>query len=309
MKKAVNIVDYIGRYTELKQIPGGEFAGLCPLHHEKTPSFFVNEQKQQFCCMGCNTGGDILTFIQQYHGVSFEEAVEILSYESGKVPSIPKSILQEISCFKKKDNPFVQRIYLMDNCMNEFPESHHIIEWMKEGISEEVLTKYNVRYNDNRTRIMFPIWDMHGKIVAIKYRNLVELPKYKHLNKVGVKDYLYNMNFAIEPVLQQDECVIFESEKSVLKAETWNIHNTVAAGSHGLKDEIPMLIKLPFKNLVLAYDQDVKREDIKKQIARLKHYKNIYIIPMDTFNAKEAPVDRGFTAWREAYENRKRVIY
>lgn len=309
MKKVINIVEYIGRYTELKQIPGGEFVGLCPLHHEKTPSFFINEEKQQFCCMGCNVGGDILTFIQAYYHVPFEEAVEILSYETGKSPNVSKHILEEIKKFKKKDEPFVQRIYLMDDCMNEYPESHHINEWMAEGISEEVLTRYNVRYNKEKTKIMFPIWDIYGKIVAIKYRNLVDLPKYKHVNKVGVKDYLYNMNFAINSIIEEDECIIFESEKSVLKAETWNIHNTVAVGSHGLKDEIPSLIKLQFTNLVLAYDEDIKPKEIRKQVERLKHYKNIYVIPMDNFSAKEAPVDQGFTAWREAYENKKRVIY
>ena len=221
--------------------------------------------------MGCNVGGDILTFIQAYYHVPFEEAVEILSYETGKSPNVSKHILEEIKKFKKKDEPFVQRIYLMDDCMNEYPESHHINEWMAEGISEEVLTRYNVRYNKEKTKIMFPIWDIYGKIVAIKYRNLVDLPKYKHVNKVGVKDYLYNMNFAINSIIEEDECIIFESEKSVLKAETWNIHNTVAVGSHGLKDEIPSLIKLQFTNLVLAYDEDIKPKEIRKQVERLKH--------------------------------------
>lgn len=307
MKEAVDIVEYISRFTQLKQVPSGEFVGLCPLHHEKTPSFFVNREKQNFCCMGCRVGGDILTFIKEYHHVDFDGAVQILQYESGCEPQQTRAVSDIARKFKRKEETGQQRIYLLDNCMEEFPHSHHITEWIDEGISEEVLEKYNVRYNKGKNKIVFPIWDDAGKIVAVKFRDLINLPKYRYINKIGKKDFLYNMNFAKDCISQMDECILVESEKSVMKLETWGIHNSVAVGTHFVKDEVPLLLKLPFGNLVFAYDQDVKVTEIKEQVERLKHYKNIWVVPVDLLGEKEAPCDNGKDVWNNLYGRRFRI--
>lgn len=307
MKKALDIVDYIGRYTLLRQLPSGEYVGLCPLHHERTPSFFVNREKQQFVCMGCGIGGDIITFIEAYHKVKFNEAIQILQFETGVDPSSPKEILEAAKKFKKKEESPVERYFLLENCMDEFPEFHEIKEWMDEGISIDVLTKYNVRYNKERDRIYFPIWDINGRIVAVKYRNLYTQPKYCYVNKIGKKDFLYNLNFAKQHILKSDECIVFEGEKSVLKMETWGIHNSVAAGTHFIKGEVQSLIMLPFGNIVFAYDQDVDVKEIKAQVGLLKHYKNIYYIPTNLLGEKESPCDRGYDFWMKLYESRLRL--
>lgn len=307
MKEAVDIVEYISRYTALRQLPNGEFVGLCPLHHEKTPSFFVNREKQNFCCMGCRAGGDIISFIKEYHKVRFEEAVQILQYETGCAPEETRAVSDLARRFKRKDKPIQQRIYLLDGCMEEFPSSHHITEWIDEGISEEVLAKYDVRYNKDKNKIMFPIWDENGKILAVKYRDLESLPKYKYINKICKKDFLYNMNFARESIMQKDECILVESEKSVMKLETWGIHNSVAVGTHFIKEELPLLLRVPFCNLVFAYDQDVPVDEIKKQIEQLKHYKNIWVVPVDLLGEKEAPCDCGLAIWENLYERRFRL--
>ena len=307
MKEAVDIVEYISRFTNLKQLPSGEFVGLCPLHHERTPSFFVNREKQNFCCMGCRAGGDIITFIREYHKVGFEEAVQILQYESGCEPQEVRVISDMAKKFKRVDKVEVQRVYLLENCMDEFPESHKIEEWIEEGISEEVLTKYNVRYNKEHNKILFPIWDENGKILAVKFRDLEKLPKYKYINKIGKKDFLYNMNFARECISQKDECILVESEKSVMKLETWGIHNSVAVGTHYIKEEEPLLLRTPFRDLVFAYDQDVPVDEVKRQTERLKHYRNIWVVPVDVLGEKEAPCDRGLEIWNNLYERRFRL--
>lgn len=89
IKKNHNIVDVIGGYVDLKK-KGKEYSGLCPFHGEKTPSFTVNENKQIFQCFGCGAGGDVIDFIQEYHGCEFKRAAEILGGERDESRPTPK---------------------------------------------------------------------------------------------------------------------------------------------------------------------------------------------------------------------------
>jgi DNA primase len=79
---ALNIVDVIGSYFPLRRA-GTEFRALCPFHQEKTPSFYVNPDKQTFYCFGCQRGGSIIQFVQEYEHVDFPEAVRRLATRSG----------------------------------------------------------------------------------------------------------------------------------------------------------------------------------------------------------------------------------
>ena len=78
---ALNIVDVVGSYFPLKRA-GTEFRALCPFHQEKTPSFYVNAEKQTFYCFGCGRGGSIFQFVQEYENVDFPEAVRRLAHRA-----------------------------------------------------------------------------------------------------------------------------------------------------------------------------------------------------------------------------------
>ena len=84
VRESVNIVDLIGQFTELKRT-GGRFFGLCPFpdHNEKTASFSVTEDRQLYHCFGCGKGGTVFTFLQNYRGLNFPEAVEFLADRAG----------------------------------------------------------------------------------------------------------------------------------------------------------------------------------------------------------------------------------
>jgi len=75
-----SIVGVIGRYVDLKR-SGHEFVGFCPFHSEKSPSFFVNEDKSVFLCRGCLEGGDVITFIEKIKGLGFKDALQHLGVE------------------------------------------------------------------------------------------------------------------------------------------------------------------------------------------------------------------------------------
>jgi DNA primase len=82
IKDKLDIAEFIGQYVELKPA-GSNFKGLCPFHQEKTPSFMVSSPKQMFKCFGCSKGGDIFTFLQEYEGIAFPEALRILADKAG----------------------------------------------------------------------------------------------------------------------------------------------------------------------------------------------------------------------------------
>ena len=91
IKNSVNIVDVIGEVVQLTKA-GRNFLGLCPFHGEKTPSFNVVEDKQFYHCFGCGRSGDVFKFIEDYRGVSFMEAVQIVGDQVGiRVQTLPPS--------------------------------------------------------------------------------------------------------------------------------------------------------------------------------------------------------------------------
>ncbi len=82
IRERLNIVDLVGEYVELKK-SGSGFAGRCPFHKEKTPSFHVHPTKQVFHCFGCQKGGNVFTFLREMEGLSFPQAVEKLAARAG----------------------------------------------------------------------------------------------------------------------------------------------------------------------------------------------------------------------------------
>src|SRR5258708_5498556 len=80
---ALNIVDVIGSYFPLRRA-GTEFRALCPFHQEKTPSFYVSPDKQTFYCFGCQRGGSVIQFVQEYEHIDFPEAVRRLATRATK---------------------------------------------------------------------------------------------------------------------------------------------------------------------------------------------------------------------------------
>jgi DNA primase len=82
IKSRINIVDLVGEYVRLTK-SGTNWKGLCPFHHEKSPSFMVNEEKQIFHCFGCAKGGDVLAFVMEIESLGFREALKLLAEKTG----------------------------------------------------------------------------------------------------------------------------------------------------------------------------------------------------------------------------------
>src|SRR5260221_11146344 len=83
LRARVSLSDVVGRKVSLKRRSGSEYAGLCPFHNEKTPSFTCNDKKGFFHCFGCGEHGDAVGFVMKTEGLSFPESVEKLAREAG----------------------------------------------------------------------------------------------------------------------------------------------------------------------------------------------------------------------------------
>ena len=77
-----DVVEIVGRSVQLKKA-GANFAGLCPFHAEKSPSFYINAEEGVYFCHGCQVGGDVITFLREVEHLDFAEAVERLAARAG----------------------------------------------------------------------------------------------------------------------------------------------------------------------------------------------------------------------------------
>ncbi|MFC6379911.1 DNA primase [Psychrobacter glacincola] len=105
LNSQADLVSIIGRHTTLKRA-GSEFKGCCPFHGEKSPSFYVNPQKNIYHCFGCSVGGNAISFLRDYENLTFIEAVNELSKQTGI--EVPKEEQQNVSYQRSKKTPTVK---------------------------------------------------------------------------------------------------------------------------------------------------------------------------------------------------------
>src|SRR6266481_3414083 len=108
LRARLSLSDIVGRKVALKRRSGAEFAGLCPFHNEKTPSFTVNDKKGFYHCFGCREHGDAVGFVMKTEGLSFPESVEKLAREVG-LP-VPRATPAERERADREETP-PQEIY------------------------------------------------------------------------------------------------------------------------------------------------------------------------------------------------------
>ena len=209
IKNSVNIVDVIGEVVQLTKA-GRNFLGLCPFHGEKTPSFNVVEDKQFYHCFGCGKSGDVFKFIEDYRGVSFMEAVQIVGDQVGiQVQALAPSqsrpqqadgkqpfyeIHQEAAKFyhailmtTKMGEDARQYLYdrgLDDEVLRHFQiglapaEGNYLYQSVSGKFSENIMAESGLfhisdmgtMYDAFKDRIMFPLSDDTGRVIAFSGR-------------------------------------------------------------------------------------------------------------------------------------------
>lgn len=207
IKNNANIVEVIGDVISLQKA-GRNYLGLCPFHGEKTPSFNVVEDKQFYHCFGCGRSGDVFKFIEEYQGVTFMEAVQILGQRVGievekplyseQKPASPHqalydmhedaakfyhAILMTTTMGEEARNYLYQR-GLTDEVLKHFwiglapPERNYLYQRLSDQYREEDLLDSGLFYLSDanqfvdtfHNRIMFPLTNDQGKVIAFSGR-------------------------------------------------------------------------------------------------------------------------------------------
>ena len=231
-----DIVDVVSRYVSLKR-QGANYFGLCPFHNEKSPSFSVSPDKQIYHCFGCGAGGGVINFVMRAEGLEFRDAVQFLADRCGlKVPQDtidPRTarrrerllaLMKDAARFYydtlwRPEYTPVQRYFagrgLSRKTMNRFglgyaPDSFHATmdAMQKKGYTKDELldaglvvkNEKGAIYDKFRGRVMFPIIDVRGQVIAFGGR-VMDDSKPKYLNSPDTRIFhkgrnLFALNLA-----------------------------------------------------------------------------------------------------------------
>jgi len=276
---------------------GAILKGNCPFHDEKTASFTVYEKTQSFHCFGCGVGGNVVSFVMKKYNRSFVEAIRELaanySITLEETKQEPKDVEKEkeITTFKEiyKRAAHYYTINLTDKhkeyALSRFSEKIISIfqigyapdEWQglwnylknECKINESLLIKSDL-FRQNKTggyydlfrgRLMFPIFNRMGEVIAFSGRDTSGLSDAKYLNSSETllykkKETLLGLNFAIPAIRKYDVCIIVEGNADVVKLHQLGITNTVASCGTALSEEHIKIISRYTKNICLCFDSD-----------------------------------------------------
>lgn len=295
VRQSNDIVDVISQYVHLKR-SGRNYFGLCPFHNEKSPSFSVSPDKQIFHCFGCGVGGNVITFVSQIEGLNFVETVQMLAERANiQLPTLQNNGDTQREILKDKVykvNEFTAEYYHQNlykpqakiaqeyvkkrQLTNETLKSFRIgfsgkfdelyQELKKQGFQEqEILESGLVNKNERgqyidryRNRLMFPICDARGRVIAFGGRVLDDSkPKYINSpeNVVYSKGrHLFGLNVAKKG--DTKKILIVEGYMDVISLHQRGITNVVASLGTALTEQQGWLLRKNSEQIILSFDSD-----------------------------------------------------
>ncbi len=294
------VEDIISEYVDLKR-RGVNMIGLCPFHDEKTPSFTVSPTKNIYKCFGCGKGGGAPQFLMEHDKLSFPEAIRTLAKKYNiELEEDKRNDEEYIEEKKKLDSLHIVNQYALEyfkdslhnsqegksiglsyfkergfieKTINEFElgyspkESKAFLKnALTKGYKEELLKELGLvsqgGYDFFRERIIFPIHNQSGRVIAFSGRILDNQKKTaKYINSPETELYnkrkvLYGLHLAKKAISNQNECIIVEGYSDVISLYQAGVQNVVASSGTSLTKEQIYLIKRFSSNVILLYDGD-----------------------------------------------------
>ena len=290
-----DIVEIAGNYLQLKK-KGNRYWGLCPFHSEKTPSFTVTPEKNIYYCFGCHKGGSIFNFLMEMEKISYPEAVkmagkmagvEVNFSENKEQTSFRESMLElyekVAGCFHyillNNSNAESARQYLLNRGVsNEMiiqfkigyapPDKNWLYTFLtKKNYSPDFLAKsglFQSRYNENvslfRGRIIFPISNLRGEVIAFGGRTISDsMPKYLNSPETYIfkkSDNLYGIAQALDFIRKSSHFYLVEGYLDVIAMHQGGIKNCVAPLGTALTERQIKLLKRYVEKGCLLFDGD-----------------------------------------------------
>ena len=287
----VDIIDVINARVPLKK-SGSNHTACCPFHHEKTPSFSVNQAKQFYYCFGCNASGTAISFLMEYDGLPFPDAIETLAESIGlEVPRDQQNtpvqhhdsayqLLAAATAYYEKqltNTPsaleYFKKRGLSQETINRFglgysPEGWQLLEKNIPGTSDKLLLETGLAirndsgriYDRFRHRIMFPIRDQRGRTIAFGGR-VIDQGEPKYLNSPETPLFhkgreLYGLFEARKYSNKLEQLIVVEGYMDVVALAEKNINNAVATlGTATTPDHIERLFRSA-NDIFFCFDGD-----------------------------------------------------
>jgi len=296
-----DIADVVGEYVSLTKKSGSNQFGLCPFHSERTPSFSVSADKQMYYCFGCHKGGGVINFVMEIEGLTFPDAVHFLARRAGI--AVPDEDAGYNEAVKRRErlllaNREAARFFfstlatpLGETARNYIngrgiskemvkafglgaaPEgSFALIDHLtKKGYSKEELLLAGLARRSNkggaydafRGRLIFPVIDVRGNVLAFSGRRLDGENEMKYLNTSDTplfskSKHLYGLNLARKSRL--DYFLLVEGNIDVISLHQAGFDNAVAPLGTALTADQSRLMHQYKKEVVIAFDADAAGE-------------------------------------------------
>ncbi|MGC9395750.1 MAG: DNA primase [Anaerolineae bacterium] len=299
VKDRLDIVEVIGRHVHLQK-SGRYFKGLCPFHTEKTPSFFVFPDTQGWHCFGCNKGGDLFNFVMDFEGLDFRTALEELARQAGVElrPRTPEQIEAESESERLRllleaaaayyhtllltapqaahARAYVEKRGFTRATLETFQLGYSLNDWdatrtylFGKGFSVEEQVKAGMlveregggTYDRFRNRLMIPICDRRGRVIAFGGRVLSseDQPKYMNSPQTTLFDksnVLYGYHLANQAIREADAAIIVEGYMDVMIPHQAGYKNVVAPMGTALTEGHLQQLQRLTKRFILALDPD-----------------------------------------------------
>ncbi|MBL7045325.1 MAG: DNA primase, partial [Parcubacteria group bacterium] len=352
IKEKLGIVDVVSQYLKLEKA-GSNFRARCPFHNEKTPSFFVSPTRNSYYCFGCNAKGDIFSFVEAFEGLDFVGALKVLGEKAGVQIVFENkqdkdervglySVMEKASMFFEENLKKESKIqeYLKERGLEEktitdwrigyAPDSwSSLIDFLKKTHSIQEIEKVGLikkkeggseYYDRFRGRIMFPIFDNSGRVVAFSGRIFKDDGKSaKYMNSpetvlFSKSKILYGYDRAKFSIRKHNFSIVVEGQMDLLMSHQAGFTNTVALSGTALTLEHIELLKRLSTNIVLAFDSDNAgvASSGKSAIIGLENNMDVKVAhlkdgndPADVINNPSAD---GKQEWKDAIKNAKHIV-
>ena len=293
------VEEVVEEFVSLKR-RGANMLGLCPFHNEKTPSFTVSPSKNIYKCFGCGRGGHAVSFVMEHENYSFPEAIRFLAKKYNIQLEEREETPEDLEAIQEKESFFIINEFAKDffhqqllntdegksvglsyykdrglllSTMTEFQlgyspsEAKALVDLASEkGYKEEFLSKLGLKTKNGldffRSRIIFPITNLSGKVIAFGGRTLsqdAKIPKY--LNSAESEIYvksnsLYGIFQAKNEIRRSNNCYLVEGYTDVLSLHQNGVKNVVASSGTSLTEGQLRIIKRFSSVITFLYDGD-----------------------------------------------------
>lgn len=294
IRNKVDIVEVISKYLPLTQ-KGKNYFGVCPFHDDHSPSMSVSKEKQIFTCFSCGASGNVFTFVADYNHIGFYDAVRLLGNQVGynlgsktitKNKNAENYEIYESACkfyqnnlntsLGKNAHEYLEKRQIDKETIKKFKIGLSVSKssltdyLLSKGISLKKLIDLGIS-NENGSdlfinRIMFPLYDLEGNVVAFSGRiyNTKDSSKYINTKETAIfkkGNILYNYHNAKELLKKNDSIIVMEGFMDVIRANTVGITNCIATMGTALTKQNANLLKKMANNIILCFDGDKAGED------------------------------------------------